>query len=51
MSQKLFEEQQALIGLYEKLDEAEEQSKRGKTCPFRKAMSDIRNRINAKGKM
>ncbi len=30
MSQKLFEEQQALLDLYEKLDEAEDQSKVGK---------------------
>ena len=48
MSQKLFEEQQALMELYEKLDEAEEQSKVGKTIPFHKAMADLRSRINAK---
>ena len=51
MSQKLFEEQQLLLDLYEKLDEAEEQSKTGKTRPFRKAISEIKSRINAKGKI
>jgi prevent-host-death family protein len=51
MSQKLFEEQQALLDLYEKLDEAEEQSEAGKTCPFRKAISDIKGRIHAKSKI
>ena len=34
--------------LQEKLDEAEEQSKAGKTIPFHKAMADVRSRINAK---
>jgi prevent-host-death family protein len=48
MSQQLFEEQQALIDLYEKLDEAEEQSRAGKSRPFRKAMSDLKSRIHAK---
>jgi prevent-host-death family protein len=51
MSQKLFEEQQALLDLYEKLDEAEEQSEAGKTRPFRKAISDIKGRIHAKSKI
>jgi prevent-host-death family protein len=48
MSQQLFEEQQALIDLYEKLDEAEEQSREGKRRPFREAMIDLRSRIHAK---
>jgi hypothetical protein len=51
MSQKLFEEQQALLDLYEKLDEAEAQSEAGKTRPFRKAISDIKSRIRAKSKI
>jgi prevent-host-death family protein len=51
MSQKLFEQQQALLDLYEKLDEAEEQSKAGMTRPFRKAISDLKARIHAKGKI
>ncbi|HWR39099.1 MAG TPA: type II toxin-antitoxin system prevent-host-death family antitoxin [Patescibacteria group bacterium] len=48
MSQKLFEEQQALLDLYDKLDEAEEQSRAGKTRLFREVMAEQRNRINAK---
>ncbi|HBW36328.1 type II toxin-antitoxin system Phd/YefM family antitoxin [Desulfosporosinus sp. BICA1-9] len=48
MSQQLFEEQQALLDLYEKLDEAEEQSRSGKRRPFRDVMVDIRSRIHAK---
>jgi prevent-host-death family protein len=51
MSQKLFEEQQALLDLYEKLDEAETQSEAGKARPFRKAISDIKGRIHAKSKI
>jgi prevent-host-death family protein len=47
MSQKLFEEQQALMELYEKLDEAEAQSRAGKTIPFYQAMAELRKRINA----
>ncbi len=47
MSQQLFEEQQALLDLYDKLDEAEEQSRAGKRRQFRKAMEDIRTRIHA----
>jgi prevent-host-death family protein len=47
MSQKLYEEQQALIELYEKLDEAEEQSMTGKTVPFRQVMAELRSRIHA----
>jgi hypothetical protein len=43
MNQKLFEEQQALLDLYEKLDEAEEQSR-----PFREAINELRSRIHAK---
>jgi PHD/YefM family antitoxin component YafN of YafNO toxin-antitoxin module len=48
MSQQLFEEQQALLDLYEKLDEAEEHSRAGKRRPFREAMADLRSRIHAK---
>lgn len=48
MSQQLFEEQQALLDLYEKLDEAEEQSRAGKRRPFRDVMAELRNRIHAK---
>ena len=48
MSQKLFEEQQSLLELYEKLDEAEEQSRTGKHRPFLEAMAEIRSRIHAK---
>lgn len=47
MSQKLFEEQQALLDLYEKLDEAEEQSQAGQCRTFREAMAELRSRINA----
>lgn len=47
MSQQLFEEQQALLDLYEKLDEAEEQSRAGQRRPFREAMTDLRSRIHA----
>ncbi len=45
MSQKLYEEQQALLDLYEKLDEAEEQSRAGKMKPFRDVMVDLRSHI------
>ncbi|NTW99361.1 MAG: type II toxin-antitoxin system Phd/YefM family antitoxin [Geobacteraceae bacterium] len=48
MSQQLFEQQQALLDLYEKLDEAEEQSRSGKKRPFRDVMPGLRKRINAK---
>ena len=48
MSQKLYEEQQALMELYDKLDEAEEQSRAGKTIPFHEVMAELRRRINAK---
>jgi PHD/YefM family antitoxin component YafN of YafNO toxin-antitoxin module len=48
MSQQLFEEQQALLALYDKLDEAEEQSRAGKCRQFREVMADLRNRIHAK---
>ena len=48
MSQRLFEEQQALLDLYEKLDEAEEQSIAGKYRPYREVMSDLRNCIHEK---
>ena len=48
MSQQLYEEQQALLDLYEKLDEAEEQSRAGKRRPFRETMADLRGRIHAK---
>ena len=48
LSQKLYEEQQDLMELYEKLDEAEEQSRLGKTIPFHQVMAELRGRINAK---
>lgn len=48
MSQQLFEEQQALLDLYDKLDEAEEQSRAGKSRPFRDVMASLRSRIHAK---
>lgn len=47
MSQQLFEEQQDLLELYDKLDEAEEQSRAGKRRPFREVMADLRSRIHA----
>lgn len=48
MSQQLFEEQQALLDLYEKLDDAEEQSRAGKSRSFRDAIIELRNRIHVK---
>jgi len=48
MSQQLYEEQQALLDLYEKLDEAEEQSRAGQHRPFRDVIADLRSRIHAK---
>jgi len=48
MSQQLFEEQQALLELYDKLDEAEEQSRAGRRRPLRDVMADLRSRIHAK---
>ncbi len=48
MSQQLFEQQRALIDLYEKLDEAEEQSHAGKRRPFRDAVTEVKKRLNAK---
>ena len=48
MSQRLFEEQQALLDLYEKLDEAEEQSNAGKQRPYKEAMTELRSRIHEK---
>ncbi|EGO62749.1 type II toxin-antitoxin system prevent-host-death family antitoxin [Acetonema longum] len=48
MSQRLYEEQQALLELYEKLDEAEEQSRAGETIPFNEVMAEIRSRIHAR---
>lgn len=48
MSQKMFEEQQALLELYDKLDEAEEQSTAGRRRLFRETMADLRSHINAK---
>lgn len=49
MSQKMFEEQQALLELYDKLDEAEEQSDAGRRRLFRESMVELRSRIHAKG--
>jgi hypothetical protein len=37
-----------LIDLYGKFDEAEEQSRAGKSHPFRKTMADLKSRIYAK---
>lgn len=48
MSQRSFEDQQSLLELYEKLDEAEEQSRMGKTIPSSQVMSDLRSRLHAK---
>lgn len=48
MSQRLFEEQQALLYLYEKLDEAEEQSSAGKRRPYKEAMIELRSQIHEK---
>lgn len=47
MSQKLYEEQQALLELYDKLDEAEAQSGAGvKRIPHREVMARLRARLN-----
>jgi prevent-host-death family protein len=47
MSQRLYEEQQALMELYDKLDEAEVQSTTGvKRIPHREVMSRLRARLN-----
>lgn len=48
MSQEMFEEQQALLALYDKLDEAEAQSAAGRCRPFRESMAELRSRIHAK---
>lgn len=48
MSQRFFEEQQALLELYEKLDEAEEQSHAGRRRPYREVMTGLWDRINEK---
>lgn len=47
MSQKLYEEQQALMDLYDKLEEAEIQSSAGATrIPHREAMARLRSRLS-----
>lgn len=47
MSQKLYEEQQALMELYEKLDEAEAQSASGtKRIPHHTVMARLRAKFN-----
>ncbi|HWR56112.1 MAG: type II toxin-antitoxin system prevent-host-death family antitoxin [Bacillota bacterium] len=47
MSQKLYEEQQALLELYDKLAEAEVQSASGaKTIPHREVITRLRARLN-----
>jgi prevent-host-death family protein len=47
MSQKLYEEQQALMELYEKLDEAEAQSAAGAVrIPHREVMARLRTRLH-----
>jgi len=48
MSQQLFEEQQALLELYDKLDEAEDQSRAGNRRPFHDVMAYLRSRMHAK---
>lgn len=48
MSQASYEQQQSLLALYEKLDEAEDQSRQGLHRPFRKAMADIKRQLHAK---
>jgi len=48
MSQAAYEEQQALLELFEKLDEAEQQSREGEHRPLRKAMAAIKDRMHAK---
>lgn len=45
MSDRLFQEQQTLLSLYEKLDKAKEQSRSRQSRPFREAMSELRNKI------
>lgn len=46
MPQRPYEEQQNLIDLYEKLAEAEEQSRAGKTILFRQVMLELRSQID-----
>lgn len=47
MSQRLYEEQLALIELYDKLDEAETQSREGAQClSHREVMKRLRARLN-----
>lgn len=47
MSQRFYEEQQALIDLYEKLDEAEAQSSSGiARVTHREVMARLRDRLN-----
>ena len=47
MSQRLYEEQQALLDLYEKLDEAEVQSASGiARVAHREVMARLRTRVN-----
>ena len=47
MSLQLYEQQQALLELYEKLDEAEEQEIQGLVCKsHREVISRLRTRIN-----
>jgi len=48
MSQRLYEEQQALMELYDNLDEAEFQSAQGVIrIPHREVMARLRARLNA----
>lgn len=47
MSQRLYEEQQSLMELYDKLDEADVQSAAGgKRIPHREVMARLRARLN-----
>jgi len=48
MSQTMYEQQQSLLALYGKLEEAEEQSHQGKHRSLRKAMMGIKGRLDAK---
>jgi len=48
MSQKMFEEQQMLLDLYDKLDEAEEDAASGRRRSFREALAGLRSRVHAK---
>ena len=48
MSQKMFEEQQMLLDIYDKLDEAEEDAASGRCRSFREVLAGLRSRVHAK---